>query len=214
MVLQLQLSLLSISCVLAGATGTATVLEFEKGSKWEDFVVRTKCGKGEDDTTVWTDSKAIAWHNRATNTTTFYGATHKDPYGATGPTLDSIGAKAHCTAEPVFKSFNNHTPESYANMQWLQSVRVFANGTAAGVTHNEFHGELEPPGKYCNHGRARGDNGACMVLSAGLAKSGDLKTFQNARSPPGHVIAAPPEKYVFAQPEDGVGPRLHCAARR
>eukprot|EP01047_Picozoa_sp_COSAG01_P084026 COSAG01_NODE_17857_length_1119_cov_1.223529_1_plen_294_part_10 len=184
-----------------GITSSSTVLEFEKGSKWTPFVRLKKSCK-----TKWTDSVSIAWHNRRLNMSTFYGACHIDPHGVTGGTLDEISVREVCTAEPVFKSFNNHTPESYANMQWLQSVRVFANGTAAGITHTEFHGELEPKGKFCPHGRDRGASGACMIFSAGLAKSSDLKTFQQARDPPGHLIAAPANKYIFGQPEDGVGP--------
>lgn len=201
--LLLVLLLLCAAVTAAGAPPIAggTVLEFEEGSKWTPFVrLRKGCA------TQWTDSVSIAWHNRATNTSTFYGACHKDPHGATGTTLDDISARPVCTAVPVLKSFNNHTPESYANMQWLQSVRVFANGTAAGITHTEFHGELEPLGKYCPHGRVRGDSGACMLFSAGLAKSNDLKTFHQARSPPDHLIAAPANKFILGQPEDGVGP--------
>eukprot|EP01051_Picozoa_sp_SAG22_P021532 SAG22_NODE_4789_length_1163_cov_1.741541_1_plen_237_part_00 len=127
----------------AGATAAPpldTELEFEAGSSWEAVGYPGLCtgaaGPGE---TVGADSMPIAWHSRRTNTTFFMSADHRRMFAGTGPTLDNLTG---CSARRVLTSFNASTPQSYANFQWLQSVRVFANNTAAGLVHNEFKGEV------------------------------------------------------------------------
>ena len=118
----------------------ATVLEFVDGSAWEDF-----------STCTGTDSMPIAWFNRRTNTTFFMAASHLHMYAGIAPTLEEV---PHACSGRLLTSHDVHGyesgPQSYANFQWLQSVRVFANGTAVGLVHNEFKGEFAPLGEYCS----------------------------------------------------------------
>ena len=106
-----------------GTPPANTVLEFseEAGAGWEPF--HTCTGQ---------DSMPIAWFNRRANTSYFMSAQHERMQAGTAPTLDE--PPAACSGS-IFSSHDAHGfdsgPQSYANFQWLQSVRVFANGTAA-----------------------------------------------------------------------------------
>jgi hypothetical protein len=125
------------------------VLEFAAGSEWEHFDHKCKYSG---------DSRLIAWYDRNTSSTYCLMSNRNHMNAGVGPSLDNI---TKCTQRPVFTSTQNSTPESFANDQWLQSVRVFANGTVAGLVHNEFHGARE--GKrlqYCSR------VGAPKVVSA------------------------------------------------
>ena len=187
----------------AAAVPVTTVLEFEAGGVWEKYA-----------TCTGTDSMPIAWFNRAENTTYFMSASHLHPHAGRGPSLDSI---KYCSA-PVFMSHDQHGydsgPESYANFQWLQSIRVFANGTAAGLVHNEFKGEFAPLGTYCTRECADGSpvnasgcrDEICELWSTGLALSTDGGvTFKLAAKPPQHLVAALPTKFSFDQAISGYG---------
>ena len=130
----------------SGTRGQApldTVLEFEAESAWETFSWPGVCA-GKD---VGVDSMPVVWHSRRTNTTRFLAADHTHMFAGTGPTLDSLSG---CSTSPVFLSTYDSTPQSYANFQWLQSVRVLADGSVAGLLHNEFKGEFAPLGEYCS----------------------------------------------------------------
>jgi hypothetical protein len=204
----------SLSTESEAAEPLDTVLEFEAGSSWEKFNYPAMCdranGLGEG---VGPDSMPIAWHNRRTNTTYFMAADHRHMFAGTGPTLDNL---RNCSSR-VFASTNASTPQSYANFQWLQSVRVFANGTAAGLAHNEFKGEFpaDTGMAYCsrhcadssNKGNWRGcRDQICEIWSTGLVASADSgATFQLAARPPHHLVAALPHRYVKDQPISGYG---------
>ena len=76
------------------------------------------------------------------NQSSLISATSQGVHASTslGATLDTLSRK-DCR-RVVFNSSFELTPQSYANHQWLQSVRVFANGSAWGLVHNEFKPEL------------------------------------------------------------------------
>jgi len=183
-----------------------TVLEFAAGSAWEPF-----------HTCTGVDSRPIAWHNRATNTSYFMSAQHERMVAGTASSLDH--APTACSG-PILTSHDAHGydsgPQSYANFQWLQSIRVFADGTAAGLVHNEFKGEFAPwdDHRYCQkHCADRSPVNAsgcrdevCEIWSTGLAISSDGgATFDLAASPPHHLVAALPHKYSFNEPISGYG---------
>jgi hypothetical protein len=181
-----------------------TVLEFEAEAEWEPF--RTCTG---------VDSMPIAWYNRRANTSYFMAALHERMVAATAPTLDR--PPTACSGA-ILTSHDAHGfdsgPQSYANFQWLQSIRVFANGTAAGLVHNEFKGEFAPLGKYCakqcadrspvNASGCR--DVVCEIWSTGLASSTDGgTTFKLVANPPDHLVAALPHQYRWNQPISGYG---------
>ena len=192
--------------VAIASIDATTVLEFAAGGAWEPF-----------HTCTGVDSRPIAWHKRATNTSYFMSALHERMVAGTAPSLDH--APTACSG-PILTSHDAHGydsgPQSYANFQWLQSVRVFADGTAAGLVHNEFKGEFAPwdDHRYCKkHCADRSPVNAsgcrdlvCEIWSTGLAISADGgATFELAASPPQHLVAALPHKYNFNEPISGYG---------
>lgn len=184
--------------------GGTTVLEFANGSVWEPF-----------HTCTGADSMPVAWFNRPENMTYFMAADHRHMYAGVAPTLQR--APAACSGR-VMASHDAHGydsgPQSYANFQWLQSVRVFADGTAAALVHNEFKGEFAPLGEYCSRHCADGSpvnasgcrDVICEIWSTGLATSSDGgATFSLAAPPPAHLVAALPHEFSFDQPISGYG---------
>eukprot|EP01048_Picozoa_sp_COSAG05_P004326 COSAG05_NODE_228_length_13388_cov_2.850403_1_plen_592_part_00 len=192
----------------------STELQFEADSSWEDVGYPTLC-TGAGSSGRWApgaDSMPIAWHSRRTNATFFMSADHRRMFAGTGPTLDHLTG---CLPRRVLTSFNDSTPQSYANFQWLQSVRIFANGTAAGLVHNEFKGEFpaDTGPQYCSRHCADSSNWnwkgcrdqTCEIWSTGLATSVDSTTFELAAHPPQHLVAALPHRFVKDQPISGYG---------
>lgn len=193
----------------AAATATDTVLEFEPGSSWEPFHTCTAA-----------DSMPQAWYSRGTNTTYFMGASHARMVAGIGATLDE--APTACSGQIFNGTHDRHGyesgPQTYANFQWLQSVRVFADGTAAGLVHNEFKGEFSPwnDGRYCSkHCTDAGrdvnassgcKNVICEIWSTGLAVSTNGgSSFELVATPPQHLVAALPHRYNFDSPISGYG---------
>ena len=159
------------------------MLEFEDGP-WEAY-----------HTCTGADSMPIAWFNRGTNTSYFMSAQHERMVAGTAPTLEQ---PPNACSNPILESHDAHGydsgPQSYANFQWLQSIRVFANGTAVGLVHNEFKGEFAPWGnneycsKHCADRSPVNSSGCrdqiCELWSTGLAISADGgATFKLAASP-------------------------------
>jgi hypothetical protein len=147
----------------------------------------------------------IAWVDRKRNVSSFISATSQGIHASTsrGPTLDDLARTDHDCRRVVFNSSFLTTPESYANHQWLQSVRVFANGSAFGLVHNEFKPELrgapEENATYCSclNYQNCSRNSACELWSTGLAESEDGgTTFKLVAPAPAHVTFVLPHKYV------------------
>ena len=181
------------------ANATDMVLEFVPGSQWESFGYPGCCTRHKKD--VGPDSMVIAWYNRNKSITHLLAANHRHMNAGIGSSLDNI---TRCNAGPVFHSGHNSTPQSYANNQWLQSVRVFANGTVAGLVHNEFHGDLEGP-PFCRHRYKRGQP-FCGLWSTGLAMAKDGGGhFDLVQHPPDHLVAALPYTYLENEPTAGYG---------
>jgi len=117
------------------------------------------------------DSMPIAWHNPMTNTSYLISSTDCT-YAAVGKTLDAVGGRHDCSHTP-YKAINDSRPWTYENHQWLQSARVFANGTGFAYVHNEFHGEQRPHNvSYCSF-QSKTSTGQCIEWSTDLAATVD-----------------------------------------
>jgi hypothetical protein len=121
------------------------------------------------------DSLPIAWHNPLTNISYLViGATYRGTYPSTGPNLSAL--LQHDCTKPVYPpvSLNaSHTyePSTYDNYQWLQSVRVFPNGSGLALVHNEMHGELSNNSSLCSHGPVHTGQKQCILWSTVLGTS-------------------------------------------
>ena len=184
-----------------GSRSSPPALAWATGSQWELFSYPQVCRQ------VGSDSMPIAWYDRNASTVYFLTSNHRHSNAGVGPSLDNL---TKCNAGPVFRSpvygppctKAACTPQSYANRQWLQSVRVFANGTAAALVHNEFHGaDPDKHGAYCTRDHASDE---CQINSVGLAASvNGGKSFHLVAAPPHHAIAAPPHEYAIDQKSMG-----------
>ena len=155
------------------------------------------------------DSMPTAWYNRELNVTSLISATAQGTHASTspGPTLATL-SRDDC-ARVVLNSTFDTTPQSYANHQWLQTVRLFANGSAFGLVHNEFKSELqgapEAKSEYCSANTST-NQGVCEYWSTGLAESHDGgQTFALSRLPPNHVVFNAVRPYVKDQANAGYG---------
>jgi hypothetical protein len=185
------------------------VLEFELGSDWETYSYPAVCAAAGKH--ISPDSMPIAWHHRPTNTSYFMVADHRHMYAGTGPSLDQLSA---CSTR-IFTSANDSTPQSYANFQWLQSVRVFGDGTAVGLVHNEFKGEFpaDTGPQYCSRHCADSSpvnasgcrDQICEIWSTGLVRSSNGAQFQLVAPPPHHLVAALPHRYQKDENLTGFG---------
>lgn len=141
------------------------------------------------------DSLPVAWHDPLTNTSSLISACYRGTFPATGPNLSALGP-FRCDHN-VLVSVNDSRPWSYTNFQWLQSVRVFPNGSGFAMIHNEFHGELSRNLSYCSHYGGGVHPKTCIQWSTDIGASHDGGSHW-------HTTAAP----VFALPrpylKDGV----------
>ena len=161
----------------AASAGTSRHLVFAPSSDWEfAFAFATDaCPNINPRNHVrgdMPDSMPVAWYDRSTNTSSLISATSQGIHASTspGPTLAMLSRK-NCGRVVFNSSFGLH-PDSYANHQWLQSVRVLANGTAYGLVHNEFKPELKGAPEYsaaycpCVHNTSCStSNSACELWS-------------------------------------------------
>lgn len=156
------------------------------------------------------DSMPIAWFNRELNRSSLIAATSQGVHAsvAGGATLDEL---RHDCSRVVFNSSFGTSPTSFANRQWLQSVRLLPNGTAFGLVHNEFKGEFSGNTSYCScviNATHRDPDCAnhCELWSTGLAISHDGgEHFELAADPPGHLVAALPSRFAKDQQLAGYG---------
>lgn len=188
----------AISAAVGGAV-EAPYLVLDGSSDWE-LALNPSAGACVD----VPDSMPIAWFNRATGVTSVISAHSDGTHTWSGATLDSV---KHDCADDVFNSTFDTTPQSYANNQWLQSARLFRNGSAAALVHCEFHGE-ELGSQYCacQHATNRSCYNVCELWSTGLAQSHDgAAHFSLVAPPPAHLVAALPATFKYNQPLAGYG---------
>lgn len=110
-----------------------------------------------------------------------------------GPTL--FNQTRNCT--PAWNSTLDPDPSHYAYAEWLDSPHVFDNGTVIALVHTEYDAmKINCTGSYPY----------CWTVSIGLAVSHDWGlTWQHARPPPGHLVAAVPYEFNGTQIASGWG---------
>jgi hypothetical protein len=209
---------------LAGAPSTATSgtadpklqlqppmmmmhLAFAPGSEWRVAFNRTRDRCDQRD---GVDSMPAAFFNRRDNVTTFWGAVGTELHPSRGPSLDEL--THDCSTGSIFNATLAQTPESYANYQWLQSVRMLPNGTAFALIHNEFHawnvtGTVKQ--EYCSIARGNASyrlGEYCNMWSTGLGISHDFgQSFHLVAKPPLHRVFSAPFRYEKDQKVFGFG---------
>lgn len=172
-------------------------VQYAEGSEWVTMYNRSQNCTPHDGT----DSMPIAWHVRSLNQTFLVASVSDGDFPNVGP--DILHLKHDCS-RLVFNSTHDLDPASYANNQWLQSVRVFPNGTVFALIHNEFHG-FEQPAEYCQLPREQW-RGHCNLWSTGVGLSTDGgQTFHLADAPPKHRVFSFPYKYENNQSIYGYG---------
>lgn len=136
------------------------------------------------------DSMPLAWHNPLTNRSYLISATDCT-FAAIGPTLAGVSGPHDCGHAP-YVAVNDSRPWSYANHQWLQSTRVFPNGSGFALIHNEFHGEQEDNESYCSFD-SKTATGQCIEWSTDLGATTDGgATWHQTHAP----LITLPRKYV------------------
>jgi hypothetical protein len=115
-----------------------------------------------------------------------------------------------CMMVSRYTSVNATDPSRYAAHQWLQSARVFPNGSGAALVHSEFHGDNISPqnASLCSYNLTHpAPNGECQLWSTSLAVTSDGGTnWRMVRDPPElSLVFAAPRRYVKDQPISGFG---------
>eukprot|EP00947_MAST-08B_sp_MAST-8B-sp1_P001548 g1548.t1 len=135
----------------------------------------------------------IAWHNPLTNETSLISATSWGTYATVGANLSQLAERGrHDCSHQVYKAINDSRPETFENHQWLQSVRVFPNGSGVALVHNEFHGEQEGIREYCSFD-GKTPTGQCIEWSTDAARTADGgSTWQLVAAP----VLTLPRRYI------------------
>jgi len=106
-----------------------------------------------------------------------------------------------------------YDPASFANLQWLQSARVYPNGTGVALVHNEMHGELSGNRTLCSHnGQPKGQPKSCVRWSTDLGASADGGASWSLAQ---KAVFTLPSRYARDCPTEGygaLGPILHDGA--
>lgn len=148
------------------------------------------------------DSVPIAWHNPRTNLSSLIAATDCT-FAAKGIDLWNIHGTHACEEPQAYESPLQPQPWTFQNHQWLQSVRVYPNGTGFAFVHNEFHGEQPPHNdSCCSFYRELTPNQNCVLWSADLVVTHNGgQTWKLTASP----AIALPRTYEKDMPLEGYG---------
>jgi hypothetical protein len=122
------------------------------------------------------------------------GSTHF--YPMSGPSIFNF--TRGCT--PAWNMTGNPDPAMFSGDEFLDSAIAFANGTIVSLIHTEFPGNLYG---NCSDGLSYP---YCFTVTIGLAISHDWgQTWNHARPPPYHLVAAVPYVYNETQLAYGWG---------
>jgi len=207
------LTVLPAVALTLSAVSDPPYLSLDPASDWEPVFIYERDVCPSKSTTNVThgdapDSMPLAWFKRGADPqVSLIFATSAGIHASVGPDLNSL--KRNCD-RVVFNSTFAMTPDTYANHQWLQNVRLLANGSAYGLVHNEFKGELPPHriGQYCSCSDVGNTScrNHCELWSTGLAVSHDGGDhFELVAKPPHHLVAALPARFTFDQRLAGYG---------
>lgn len=121
-------------------------------------------------------------------------ASHHVTRRSTGPELDALARDCRV----VMASHEDPRPERFDDREWIASVYTPDGNRVAALVHNEYQGHRHP--NRCPSGSYR----RCWYNSITLAVSKDGgRSFTHAE-PPGHLVAALPERYVPDSGPQGV----------
>jgi len=113
----------------------------------------------------------------------------------TGPDLFNITRSCSIS----YNMTGNSDPSMFAGNEFLDSTVVFSNGTVVALSHTEYPGDKynNCPGPHYPH---------CWTVTTGLMISYDFgTTWQHAKPPPSHLVAAVPYAYNATQLARGWG---------
>lgn len=182
-------------------------------TEWNVAVAGTDvCPTGRDGA----DSMPVAWQADRGDVF-FISAVSSGVHPMVGRSLLSL--KRQC-GEPIFNSTFTEVPQTYANFQWLQSSRLHTDGSGFALVHNEFKSEFYPnASQYCSCDDHTHTNhcdphmARCELWSTGLALTSDFgRSWRLAATPPRHLVAALPTRYVKDEAIHGYGPSPTCSA--
>lgn len=182
------------------------------------------------------DSVPTAWHNPHTNSSHLISATYRGTYASVGSTLggqlrhdcrrrvhpgvvDSLApvgppAGPNCTGAVQPGTCARYDPSTFSNFQWMQSVRVYPDGSGFALVHNEMHGELSGNRTLCSHnGSPRpGDGGkSCILWSTVLGSTVDGGLSWQLAQKPLFTLPKKCELDIPLQGYGALGPPLYDA---
>jgi hypothetical protein len=131
-------------------------------------------------------------------------ASHHVTRRATGPSLDELSHR--CAV--VMASHQDPRPQHFDDREWIASVYTPDGNRVAALVHNEYQGHRHPD--RCPSQSYR----RCWYNSITLAVSEDGgRSFSHA-APPGHLVAALPERYLPDSGPQGVFSASNIVAGR
>ena len=144
------------------------------------------------------DSVPIAWHNPLSNLTYLLSSTDCN-FAGVGVDLGAVRGRHQCAGEGAppspFVAAREAAPWTYSNHQWLQSARVFPNGSGFAMVHNEFHGEQPPHNaSWCSF-EAKTATGQCIQWSTDVATTADGGATWQLMAPDRRPAIALPRRY-------------------
>jgi hypothetical protein len=146
------------------------------------------------------DSVPIAWNNPINNKTYLISATDCT-FAGVAASLHGVRGKHECSASP-YVAGREPAPWTYDNHQWLQSVRIFPDGTGFALVHNEFHGEQPPHNSSWCSFKGKTSTGQCILWSSDIATTRDGGTsFQLKHAP----VITLPRRYLKDAAKAGYG---------
>ena len=111
---------------------------------------------------------------------------HQNNYRLVGPDLNNVSPDCRV----VMSSDHQGDPALYNDNEWIAAVYTEDGKTIHALVHNEYHGETHPG--QC----PSGEHFPCWGNSITLFRSTDGgDTFQEARTPPDHLVARLPYPY-------------------
>lgn len=178
------------ACLTAAATAVTVVSAGAPVSVWGSIDSLHKCGVNDTP-----DIPARAFVAGDDNSTRMIVGSTSFHF-MSGPSL--LNQTRSCT--PSWNSTLNPDPSMFAASEWLDSPHAFFNGTVVALVHSEFDAmSIQVP--PCNRSYPY-----CWTVTIGLAVSYDWGvTWQHARPPPHHLIAAVPYAFNASQPASGWG---------
>ena len=163
---------------------------------WASIDSYHKCNYQIDVPDIPTRAYAIKGSNNSpSKIRMIQGSTNFHPM--TGPSLFNVTR----SCDVYWNKTANPDPVMYAANEFLDSTFAFGNETVISLCHTEY-----PGNRYDNCPTGPKSYPYCWTVSVGLMISYDYgTTWQHARPPPQHLVAAVPYQYIASQRASGWG---------